>query len=119
VDPGRVYAVDIVVTLADEAERARRHAGIAFRGPGQRRAAWVIGTPFDVWEVVQAWQDLYEDSASAQELLRLSPRPLQLAIAYYREFTSEIDASLALARRSLDDLEQAYPFIEVVRLDDT
>ncbi|HEX6539652.1 MAG TPA: hypothetical protein VF155_10770 [Candidatus Dormibacteraeota bacterium] len=104
----------LVELLTDEAERARRYPGIAFRGPDQRRAAWLIGTPFDVWEVVQAWQDLHEDVSAAENRLELTHRQLQLALAYHREFADEIDTALGLARRGLNELEQAYPFIEVV-----
>ena len=105
----------LVELLADEAERARRYPGVAFRGPDQRRAAWIIGTPFDIWEVVQAWQDLHEDAAAVRDQLGLTPRQLHLALAYSREFSDEIDAALSLARRDVRDLEQAYPFIEVIR----
>ena len=42
----------LVEILADEAERSRRYPGIAFRGSDNRRRAWVIGSPFDVWEIV-------------------------------------------------------------------
>ena len=106
----------LVELLADEAERCHRYPGIAFRGPEHRRRPWLIGTPFDVWEVVQAWQDLVEDTAATVEKLDISPRQLQLATAYHAEFPGEIDAALALARRSLTELSAAYPFVEVVRI---
>jgi hypothetical protein len=106
----------LVENLADEAERARRYPGIAFRGPDHRRRAWVIGSRFDVWEVVQGWQDLDEDADRGRERMTLSSRQLRLALAYYREFRSEIDSALALARRSIADLESAYPFAEVLRV---
>ena len=106
----------LVEILADEAERSRRYPGLAFRGGDNRRRAWVMGSPFDVWEIVQAWQDLQQDDGKAQEQLALSSRQLKLALAYYREFSEEIDSALALARRSLADLETAYPFAEVLRI---
>jgi hypothetical protein len=106
----------LVELLADEAERSRRYPGIAFRGSDNRRRAWVIGSPFDVWEIVQAWQDLGQDDAKAQEQLQLSSRQLRLALGFYREFPDEIDSALGLARRSLADLQSAYPFAEVLRI---
>lgn len=108
----------LVELLADEGERSRRYPGIAFRGSDNRRRAWVIGSPFDVWEIVQAWQDLDQDEAKTQEQLELSPRQLRIALAYYREFADEIDSALALARRSLTDLEWTYPFAEVLRIEE-
>ena len=106
----------LVEILADEAERSRRYPGVAFRGSDDRRRAWVIGSPFDVWEVVQAWQDLGQDEVKARKQLQLSPRQLRIALAYYREFVDEIDNALTLARRSLTELESAYPFAEVLRI---
>jgi uncharacterized protein (DUF433 family) len=108
----------LVEQLADEAERSRRYPGVAFRGPDHRREAWLIGSPFDVWEVIQAWQDLGEDTEAVQEQLSLSARQLKLALAYYGEFAEQIDADLALARRTLGELQSAYPFIEVLRIED-
>ena len=101
-----------------EAERIRRYPGIAFRGPDQRRRAWIIGSPFDVWEVVQAWQDLGEDADRVRDQFGLSSRQLNLALAYYREFPDEIDDALVLAGRSSRELEAAYPFIEILRIED-
>jgi len=50
----------VLEELADEAERARRFPGIAFRGPNWSRRAWVLGTALDVWEIVQAFKDYGE-----------------------------------------------------------
>jgi len=47
-------------------------AEIGFRGPEHRRRAWTFGSPFDVWEVVQAWQDLQQDVGKAQAQLELT-----------------------------------------------
>jgi hypothetical protein len=106
----------LVELLADEAERTRRYPGLGFRGPEHRRRAWVFGSPFDVWEVIQAWQDLQHDSGRVQDQLDLTARQLNLSRAYYAEFPDEIDDALALARRSAAELESAYPFIEVLRV---
>jgi hypothetical protein len=105
----------LVELLADEAERTRRYPGIGFRGSEHRRRAWVFGSPFDVWEVVQAWQDLQQDAGKVQDQLNLTARQLNLALAYYAEFPDEIDDALVLARRATSELESAYPFIEVLR----
>ena len=106
----------LIEVLADEAERTRRYPGIGFRGPEHRRRAWIFGSPFDVWEVVQAWQDLQEQDARVQEQLQVGARQLRLALAYYAEFPEEIDDALVLARRTSTELESAYPFIEVLRI---
>ena|SRR5215471_12444571 len=106
----------LVELLADEAERTRRYPGIGFRGPEHRRRPWVFGSPFDVWEVVQAWQDLEQDAGKVQNQLDVTDHQLRIALAYYAEFPDEIDDALVLARRTSTELESAYPFIEVLRV---
>ena len=107
----------LVEQLTDEAERLHRYPGLGFRDSGERRRAWVLGSPFDVWEVIEGWQDLHEDADVVREQLGIDDRQLRLALAYYREFPEEIDRALALNRRSLEELEAAYPFMEVLRVD--
>lgn len=102
----------VLEELADEGERARRFAGIAFRGPDWSRRAWVIGSALDVWEIVQAWQDWGEDSTRLLKESSLSERQLNLALAYHREFKHEVDEEIARNRRDLDELASEYPFIE-------
>lgn len=102
----------VLEELADEAERTRRFAGIAFRGSDWSRRAWVVGSALDVWEIVLAWQDWGEDKARLLKDSNLSERQLNLALAYYREFKDEVDEAIARNRRSLDELVSEYPFIE-------
>lgn len=102
----------VLEELADEAERARRFAGVAFRGPDWSRRPWVIGSALDIWEIVQAWQDWGEDGAKLLKDSGLSERQLNLALAYYREFKDEVDEAIARNRRGLDELASEYPFID-------
>lgn len=104
----------LIEALADEAERARRYPGLAFRGPDHRRRPWLIGCPFDVWEVIQAWQDLGRDERRLRQALRLTGRQVRLALAYYREFETEVDEVVLRARRTPTDLAAEYPFIEAL-----
>jgi hypothetical protein len=101
----------ILESLADESERVRRYPGIAFHGPDLRRRAWLLGTSLDVWEVVRALRDFGEDDQRMASETDVPLRQIQLARAYYQEFTDEIDSELALAERSLDQLAREYPFI--------
>ena len=43
---------------AEEAARAERHPGIAFRGTEGSRRAWVPGTALDVWEIVAGYEEM-------------------------------------------------------------
>jgi predicted transcriptional regulator len=101
----------ILESLADEAERCRRYPGLAFRGRESARRAWIIGAGLDVWEIVRALQDFGDDVDRMVRESRLSNQQVQLAGAYYREFTEEIDLAIAADRRPLDQLQSEYPFI--------
>lgn len=102
----------VVEALADEALRMRLFPGIAFRGSDWERRAWVIGTALDVWQIVEAHQDMgsierMAEGGSANE------RQIRLALDYYRRFPEEIDDAIAENRRPIDHLEREFPFIVV------
>jgi uncharacterized protein (DUF433 family) len=103
----------VLESLADEALRARRFPGIAFRGGDWNRRPWVIGTALDVWEVIDALRDF----GTPERLLAesdLTAAQLQVASAYYEEFGEEIDSAIADNRRSLDELHREFPTIAVL-----
>jgi uncharacterized protein (DUF433 family) len=104
----------VLEELADEGERARRFPGIAFRGPNWSRRAWVLGTSLDVWEIVQAFKDYGENGEKMLAETALAPRQLRIALAYHREFSDEIDAAIAANRRSIEEIQAEYPFLEIV-----
>lgn len=105
----------VVEALADEALRMRLFPGIAFRGTDWDRRAWVIGTAFDVWQVVEAYQDIGSVERMA-EGGSVSERQIRLALAYYGQFPEEIDEAIAENRRPIEQLEREFPFIAVSRL---
>ena len=98
--------------FAEEALRAQMFPGIAFRGEGFERRAWVIGTAFDVWQVIDAHRDLGSIEAMVAAG-SLSEQQIRLALAYYKRFPKEIDEAIDLQRRPLTQLRAAYPFIKV------
>jgi uncharacterized protein (DUF433 family) len=102
----------VVEALAEEALKARRFPGIAFRGVDWDRRAWVIGTALDVWEIVAAYQD-FDSVGAMTKKSDLSERQIRLALAYYEQFPSEIDEKLARNGRTLDELRRQYPTIDV------
>lgn len=80
--------------LIDEGLRARRHPLITFRdGPTGRRAA-LVGGP-DVWEVVAGIVGGDVPSGDrvqrAVEVFEVRPDQVDAVLAYYAEFTDEID----------------------------
>ncbi|MGO9321464.1 MAG: hypothetical protein ACLQBY_11775 [Solirubrobacteraceae bacterium] len=107
----------VVEALAEEALRMRLFPGIAFRGTDWDRRAWVIGTALDVWQIIDAYQDIGSvepmvDGGSASE------RHINLALAYYQRFPEEIDTAIAESRRSIQQLRDEFPFIAVSKIND-
>jgi uncharacterized protein (DUF433 family) len=106
----------IVEALADEALRMRLFPGIAFRGTDWDRRAWVIGTAFDVWQIVEAYQDIHSVERMAEDG-SANERQIRLALAYYKQFPEGIDEAIAENERPLEQLEREFPFIAVSRVD--
>ncbi len=105
----------VVEALADEALRMRLFPGIAFRGTDWDRRAWVIGTALDVWQIVEASQDIGSVERMA-EGGSASERQIRLALDYYKQFPEEIDEAIAENRRPIEQLEREFPFIAVSRI---
>ena len=104
----------VLAELASEAERSRRYPGIGFRGPDWSRRAWVLGTSLDVWELIQAFEDFGGDADAMLAASDLDRRQVEIALAYYRELPAEIDEAIAGNRRSLEELREEYPFVQVL-----
>ncbi|MGH7607202.1 MAG: hypothetical protein ACREME_07675 [Gemmatimonadales bacterium] len=106
----------VVESLAEEALRARRFPGIAFRGADWNRRPWVIGTALDVWEIVAASRG-FETPRDAADGTQLSEAQIRLALAYQREFSEEIDHAIAENERPLDQLQREYPTIDTIAVE--
>ncbi len=92
--------------------RMRLFPGIAFRGTNWERRAWVIGTAFDIWQIVEAHRDI----GSVERMAvggAADERQIRLALAYYERFPAEVDAAVAANRRPLEQLRDEHPFIAV------
>lgn len=94
--------------LIDEGLRTRRHPLVIFRGGPAGRRAHLIGGP-DVWEVVDGLVggDVPPDEriARAVEVFGFSRQLLEAAVAYYVEFTDEIDAQVDANRKAAEEAE--------------
>ncbi|HEX5309218.1 MAG TPA: hypothetical protein VFW38_09090 [Solirubrobacteraceae bacterium] len=102
----------IVEMLTEEAVRARRFAGIGFRGDDAARRPWVIGSNLDVWEIVQMLEDFGSVERLAAET-HLTERQARLAIAYRDSYPEEVAEAVAQNTRSTEDWREMYPFIEL------
>lgn len=106
----------VVESLAEESLRARRFAGIAFRGNDWNRRPWVIGTALDVWEIVAAARGFDPPEQMAAET-DLNEAQIRLALAYHREFPDEIDDAIAENTRPLQQLRREYPTIDTIAVE--
>jgi len=97
--------------LIDEGLRMRRHPLIGFRDGAAGRRAWLLGGP-DVWEVIGGLVggDVAPEGRieRAGRLLGLRRELVEAALAYYAEFTGEIDAELEGNRRMADEAEALW-----------
>lgn len=101
----------VVEALTDEAIRARRFAGIGFRGDDAARRPWVIGCGLDVWEIIQMLDDLGSIERLIQDT-QLTERQVRVAIAYRDSYPEEIAQALGQNRRTVAEWRELYPFIE-------
>jgi hypothetical protein len=102
----------VVEELTEEASKMRRFPGIAFRGAGARRRAWVIGAGMDVWEIIEAFRDFGSIDRMAAES-ELQRREIALSLAYAEKYPDEIDGAIAENRRPLNELQELYPFLDI------
>lgn len=101
----------VVGALAEEAARMRRFPGIAFRGPEHDRRAWLLGTALDIWQVIEAYQDM-----GLERMLDEGDLPegkIRLALAYYEAYPKEIDEAVAENRRPLEYWRHLYPGLNI------
>jgi hypothetical protein len=101
----------VVEALAEEAARMRRFPGIAFRGPEHDRRAWLLGTALDIWQVIEAYQDM-----GLERMLDegdLSEGKIRLALAYYEACPEEIDEAVAENRQPLEYWRRLYPGLSI------
>lgn len=106
----------VVESLAEEALRARRFPGIAFRGTDWNRRPWVIGTALDIWEIIAATRG-YESAHAAADATDLAESQVRLARAYYEAFAQEIDDAIADNSRPLEQLRREHPAIDTISVE--
>jgi hypothetical protein len=97
--------------LIDEGLRMRRHPLVGFRdGPAGRRAA-MVGGP-DVWEVIGGViggdVPVGRRVARAVDLFGLRREQVEAALAYYADFTDEIDAEVAANAAAAEEAEARW-----------
>jgi uncharacterized protein (DUF433 family) len=79
---------------------------IARRGP--RRRAWLVGTSYEVWEVVAVLERRGSPSAVAAET-GLKEHQVRLALEYWERYPEEVDSALAEERAPVRGAAGAGP----------
>jgi len=99
----------LLETLAEESIRVRQFPGISFRETERSRRAWVMGTPLDVWELIELYRGKGRDRLFAEHVVTTSQ--LDLAMAYHDAFPPEIDEALDENARSPEEWHRLYPSV--------
>jgi len=100
----------LAARLLDEGLRRERHPLIYFRlgGSGQRRPA-LVGTRLCIWQIISTLRGS-KDIADAADYLGLTEPQVRAAVAYYADYTDEVDAYAAeeeeFARRERERWER-------------
>ena len=97
--------------LIDEGLRTEAHPLVIFRAGASGRRAVLVGGP-EVADVIGAIVGgdvpVEQRRARAAALLNVSETLVEAAIAYYADFTDEIDTQLAERARRADEAEAAW-----------
>lgn len=85
---------------------------IAVRGSEGNERVYIEGTPFDVWEIIEAYKSL-----GFRGLLdggNLSQSEIAFALRYYREHPDEIDRRIQANQLSEEEWRKLYPDVFAV-----
>lgn len=97
--------------LIDEGLRVRRHPLVGFRDGAAGRRAALVGGP-DVWEIIAGVVGgdvaVPERVARAVDVFGWRPDQVEAALAYYAEFTDEIDAEVAANAAAAEEAEALW-----------
>lgn len=106
--PGTLAAIYV-----KEGVKRSRFPAIEFRDGAPGRVAYVAGTRWPVWMVVNLVKDLGGNTAKAAKRLQKPEPVLNMALAYADAYPQEIAASLTLhAHRDFEGLKAVSPSLE-------
>lgn len=97
--------------LIDEGLRMADHPGVIFKdGPTGRRAALSYGP--DIWEIIKFLREVDERGAAAlqaaAETFAIEVSRINTAMAYYGDYSEEIDAEIHAADEASLQAERAW-----------
>ncbi|HEX9045848.1 MAG TPA: hypothetical protein VF988_02375 [Verrucomicrobiae bacterium] len=96
-----------------EGVRRSRFPAVEFRDGQPGRVAYLVGTRWPVWLIVELLEELEGDISAAVNHIRKPAALINMALAYADAYPQEIADSAALAaRRDFAGLKQAIPNLE-------
>src|ERR1039458_454613 len=96
-----------------EGVRRSRFPAIEFRDGQPGRVAYLVGSRWPVWMIVELVRELDDDLAGAVKLIRNPAALVRMALAYADAYPQEIADSAALvARRDYAGMKQEIPELE-------
>ena len=96
-----------------EGVKRSRFPAIEFRDGSPGRVAYITGTRWPVWMIVDLVKDLDGNMSKAARRLEKPEPVVKMALAYAATYPEEIAASLALhARRDFEALKAVSPDLE-------
>lgn len=104
----------VVEDLALEAAKARRFPGIVFQGDWPDRKPVVADTGFDVWQLCETIDNYGSVAKVVADFPLVTELHSRLARSYREAYPDEIEQAIADNRRSREELQALYPFIEWV-----
>ena len=101
----------IAEQLIDEGLRMEDHPAVVFRdGPSGRRPALVCGPEIAdvIGAIIGGDVPVEQRRSRAADLMAIDPGMVDAALAYYADYTIEIDTVLAENKRAADEAEAAW-----------
>lgn len=104
----RTNPLSLARTLLDEALRREAHPSVVFRDGAAGRRASIEGRRLDVWQVMETVWASDGDIGDAAAYLGLRPEQVQAAVAYYADYSDEIDEWIERNRLEAERLEERF-----------
>jgi uncharacterized protein (DUF433 family) len=104
---------ETVVRVLEEGLREREFPYIVFKDTAVGREAFLSGTRLKVWQIVDIVEDFGGDLATVSEQFSVAEYQLKAALDYAATYPDEISQARASSHRSLEELRQLLPNLEV------
>jgi hypothetical protein len=108
----------VLKRLADEAERTCRHPGIWFMGDEEHRTPALAGTRWKLYLLIPLLHSLGVERFVEDFGPHITESHCRAALAYYDEFTREVDEEISWNNRPIDEVAREFPQGRVVIVDD-